>query len=235
MNSSDAIRIVLDMILEGKKDEAVALLNAYALEYGYRSIVKTILEPILKEIGNRWSKEHLSLAQGYVAGKVAEEILLRLKDEESLSTAVTTLKGPVILGNIEDDYHSLGRKMVSIFLEAAGWKVIDLGNDVTAKSFVDEATASGARIIGVSAMMYTTAANITKVRAELDKRGLSNYIQLAVGGAVFKMRPELAQKVGGDGTAGDAFEAPALFDALWNRALSWNSSFYNPDRNGAPL
>jgi methanogenic corrinoid protein MtbC1 len=137
MNSSDAIRIVLDMILEGKKDEAVALLNAYALECGYRSIVNTILEPILKEIGNRWSKEHLSLAQGYVAGKVAEEILLRLKDEESLSTVVTTLKGPVILGNIEDDYHSLGRKMVSIFLEAAGWKVIDLGNDVTAKSFVD--------------------------------------------------------------------------------------------------
>ena len=208
------------MILEGRKDEAVAIIGSYAQESGYRNIVTTILEPVLIEVGSRWSSEHLSLAQGYIAGKVAEEILLRLKDEESVCSGPTISKGPVILGNIEDDYHSLGRKLVSIFLEAAGWNVIDLGNDVTAQRFVDEAMAVGARVIGVSAMMYTTAANIAKVRTELDKRGLSGQIQVAVGGAVFKMRPELAQKVGGDGTAGNAFEAPALFDTLWARSLS---------------
>ena len=124
-------------------------------------------------------------------------------------------KGPVVMGNIEDDYHPLGRKMVVAFLRVAGWKVLDLGNDVMPKKFVDTALEAGACIIGASAMMYTNAMNIKKIREEIDHRGLTGYLQLAVGGAVFKLRPELVQEVGGDGTAGDATKAPALMDELW--------------------
>jgi len=127
--------------------------------------------------------------------------------------------GPVIVGNIEDDYHSLGRKLVSVFLQSAGWQVIDLGNDVTAQEFVDKAVETGARVIGVSAMMYTTAENIKRVRDELDRRNLAGNIKLAVGGAVFKFRPELVKEVGGDGTAANGFEAPRLFAELWERSL----------------
>jgi methanogenic corrinoid protein MtbC1 len=68
-------------------------------------------------------------------------------------------------------------------------------------------------------MMYTTAGNIRKVRHELDKRNLSGRIQLAVGGAVFKLRPELAAEVGGDGTASSCFKTPALFEELWKKSL----------------
>jgi len=63
-------------------------------------------------------------------------------------------------------------------------------------------------------MMYTTAINIKKVRQELDKRGLSGKIKLVAGGAVFRIRPELVNEVGSDGTAGNAILAPALFDKL---------------------
>jgi methanogenic corrinoid protein MtbC1 len=84
---------------------------------------------------------------------------------------------------------------------------------------VNKAVETCARVIGVSAMMYTTAGNIRKVRDELDSRNLSGRIQLAVGGAVFKLRPELTHEVGGDGTASSCFKAPKLFEELWERSL----------------
>jgi methylmalonyl-CoA mutase cobalamin-binding domain/chain len=128
------------------------------------------------------------------------------------------LKGPVILGNIEDDCHPLGRKIVASFLRLNGWDVRDLGIDVEAGRLVDEAILVGAKVIGVSAMIFTTARNIRKVREEIDRRGLTGMIMLAVGGAVFHLRPELVQEVGGDGTADNAFAAVSLFERLWKLA-----------------
>jgi methanogenic corrinoid protein MtbC1 len=178
-----------------------------------------ILEPVLEEIGNRWAEESISLAQGYIAGKVAEDMLLKIHGAANGKTDKQAYKGVAVVGNIEDDYHSLGRKLVSVFLQSAGWLVHDLGNDVTAKEFVDKAVETGARVIGVSAMMYTTAENIRKIRDELVRRNLSGKIQLAVGGAVFKLRPELAEEVGGDGTASSCFTATKLFEELWEKSL----------------
>ena len=127
-------------------------------------------------------------------------------------------KGPVVIGNVEDDFQSLGRKFVVIFLLAAGWEVIDLGNDVPASTFVDTAVQVGSKVIGVSAMMLSTAENIRAIREEIDKRALSGRIQLAVGGAIFKLHPELASLFGGDGTAAHAVDASSLFEKLWERA-----------------
>jgi methanogenic corrinoid protein MtbC1 len=69
-------------------------------------------------------------------------------------------------------------------------------------------------------MMLTTAGNIRDLRTELDSRGLSGKIRLAVGGAVFKLRPELVDEVGGDGSAPSAIQAPALIERLWGSS-SW--------------
>ncbi|MFA6401206.1 MAG: cobalamin-dependent protein [Salinivirgaceae bacterium] len=207
------------MILKGEREQANTLLDNYAASCSYRVAMNDILEPVLEQIGNMWAEESISLAQGYVAGKVSEDMLLKIFNEGINTAGIQPEKGPVVVGNIEDDYHSLGRKLVSVFLQSAGWKVFDLGNDVTAGEFVDKAVETGARIIGVSAMMYTTAQNIGKVRDELVRRKLSGRIQLAVGGAVFKIRPELAREVGGDGTASSCFKAPGLFEELWEKSL----------------
>jgi methanogenic corrinoid protein MtbC1 len=210
---------LIDAILKGERERANRLLDDYAASRNYRTAMNDVLEPVLEEIGNRWAEESISLAQGYIAGKVAEDMLQKIHVAEKDMAGKQADKGPVVVGNIEDDYHSLGRKLVSVFLQSAGWLVKDLGNDVTAEEFVDRAVETGARVIGVSAMMYTTAGNIRKVRDELDRRSLSGRIQLAVGGAVFKLRPELAREVGGDGTASSCFMAPQLFVELWERSL----------------
>lgn len=220
MNPEETQKALFAAILQGERAEANSLLARYALMRGYRSAMSEVMEPVLSEIGIRWNREDISLAQGYIAGKVAEDCLLKVNEEDQRSGATRMDKRPVILGNIEDDFHSLGRKLISIFLQSAGWDVIDIGNDVPAEEFVNKAEESGARVIGVSAMMYTTAENIIKVRYELDRRDSAGKIKLAVGGAVFKLRPELTREVGGDGTASNGFLAPELFAKLWEQSVS---------------
>lgn len=207
-------------ILDADRNAANKLIEEWAADYGYERVLTEILEPVLQMISDKWeAPEGLSLAQAYIAGKVAEDIMEKLlKEREKLDIAPPQTKGPVVIGNIEDDYHSLGRKLVVIFLRTAGWEVYDLGNDVLPSDFVDKAVEVGAKIIGASAMLYTTAENIKKLRAEIDRRGLKDRIKLAVGGAVFILRPELVKEVGGDGTAKNAILAVDLIDKLWNNS-----------------
>ena len=173
-------------------------------------VIAEILEPALGQLGVLWGTQEIALAQAFIGAKIAEDALFRCLPSEG-QVSSNEPKGTVVIGNIEDDFHSLGRRMVVSFLKASGWEVHDLGNDVTAEVFVDQALEVGALVIGVSAMMHTTALNIKKVRDLIDARGLQKRLKLAVGGAVFIWRPELVDEVGGDGSAKNA----ALVDALF--------------------
>jgi methanogenic corrinoid protein MtbC1 len=218
---TEAIRETMDAIMDSDRDRAIRILTEWGEVNGYLGAITKILEPVLLQIGQAYGDGRpVSLAHGYVAAKVAEEIFQRAVSSGLGFSSELTSKGNVVIGNIEDDYHSLGRKMVSAFLCSSGWTVRDLGNDVPATYFVDAALESGARVVCISAMMHTTALNIFKVRTEIDERGLKGKMQLAVGGAVFLLRPDLVQEVGGDGTAQNAMLASALMDDLWARSLA---------------
>jgi len=208
-------------ILAARPKEAGALVTGFLAEHGAEATLNSLLGPVLASIGERWSHDRISLAVAYVAGRVAEDaieaIMAGAGTDVASAAGTTRVEDPskaAVVGNAEDDYHGLGRRMVAAFLRVAGWRVVDLGYDVLPAEFVDAALAEGARVIGVSAMMLTNAENIARVRAELDRRGLSGRVKLAVGGAVFVMRPELVAEVGGDGTAATAMDAPALFERL---------------------
>lgn len=210
---------LLAFMLAADRKGASLLVDDWAAKNSYERAVSDLLEPALQTFGDIWaSDEDVSLAQGYISAKIAEDIMLKAAQARPAANGPPLLKGPVVLGNIEDDYHALGRKLVATFLRADGWQVIDLGNDVLAETFVDTAVQSNAKVIGVSAMMYVSAINVQKLRAELDRRGLTGKIQLAVGGAVFILRPELVAEVGGDGTARNALAASALMSRLWAQA-----------------
>ncbi len=205
---------LFDRMMNADRDGAIVVIDdAFKLQMPPDQIIKEILDPALLEIGRLWGEQSVSMAQAFVGGKIAEDVLLRcIPSGENASKSPD--KCAVVIGNIEDDYHSLGRRMVYSFLNVAGWDVYDLGNDVTAEQFVDKAVEVNAHIIGVSAMMQTTALNIRNVRILIDDHGLQNSIKLAVGGAVFNWRPELVAEVGGDGTASNAASVDGLFMQL---------------------
>lgn len=211
MNSRDQSLELMNTMLAADRAGAAALIERIIAEGVVpEHIIATVLDPALVRLGVMWKQESVSLAQTFVAAKIAEDVLLRC-----LPAAASAPAGrPVVLGNIEDDFHSLGRRVVSSFLRASGWEVHDLGNDVLAEQFVDRALEVNAVVIGVSAMMQTTALNIRKIRALIDARGLRGRLKLAVGGAVFNWRPELVAEVGGDGTAENAAGVDALLRRL---------------------
>lgn len=213
----DIQHALIEMIQKADRPGANLILDTWANKNGYDRLLKEVLEPTLLLIGEEWrTAENFTLAQSYMAAKVAEDALVKAATHKKAEDVTKPAKGPVVIGNIEEDFHSLGRRMVGTFLEADGWIVHDLGNDVPAQAFVDKAIEIEARVIGVSAMMRTTTHNIKHLRTELDRRGLSGHIQLAVGGAVFLVCPGLDLEVGGDGTTRTAIDAPVLFDHLWN-------------------
>lgn len=226
--ATESVTLLYRLIIEADRVEARNMLAAAIAGMGYNDALKNILEPTLRLVGERWVSDGISLAQGFVAGKVAEDFMIFGKPTgmpHSAASAVgaaddgTRLPARIaVLGNVEDDYHVLGRSMVASFLAIEGWNIVDLGCDVLASDFVDRAIEAGACVIGASAMMLTTARNIVKIRQELEARNLADHLKLAVGGAVFVMRPDLVVEVGGDGTARTALEAPALFERLRRKA-----------------
>lgn len=214
------LQSLIERIHLGDRVGAHALLDVWASEHGFEHLLKEVLDPALILIGEEWrSSETFTLAQVYVAAKVTEDVLGTIAAQRKSQSEVQPPKGPVVIGNIEEDFHSLGRRMVGTFLRTDGWNIHDLGNDVPAALFVDKAQEVGAHVIGVSAMMMTTAHNIKRLRAEIDRRGLTGRIKLAVGGAVFRICPGLAEEVGGDGTSPDALGAAGLFDRLWEQSI----------------
>lgn len=209
MNTAELSGKLFDTMIAADRPGASRIIEeALAGGIAPRQVITGILDPAIVSLGKMWEEQCMSLAQNFVASKIAEDTLLRcipVKEERRSS------KGSVVIGNIEDDFHSLGRRAVGLFLEAAGWDVHDLGNDIPAEQFIEKACEVSASVIGVSAMMQTTAMNIGKVRKLLDKYNLNSSVKLAVGGAVFNWRPELVAEVGGDGTAHNAVGADELF------------------------
>ena len=206
----------LDAIISINRKKANEIMENWIEDNGSERVFTDILRPALEEIGQIWSEhKDITFAQVYVATTIAEDAIIKV--HEKGQDMIKTNGSKVILGNSEDDYHSLGRRLVETSMKAAGWNVIDLGVDVLAEDFVDSAISEGAEVIMISAMLYSTALNIRKVRDEINKRGYQGKIKLIVGGAVFSVKENLWKEVGADAFGRSALDAGKLAEEVLNR------------------
>ncbi|MCK4761567.1 MAG: corrinoid protein [Candidatus Aminicenantes bacterium] len=113
-------------------------------------------------------------------------------------------RGRVLLGTVEGDLHDIGKTIVAALFKANGFEVKDLGRDVPAKRFIEEAEAFGAHIIGSSALLTTTMVVQKELEQELKKAGLKDKYKTMVGGAPVTQR--WAGRIGADAYAEDAGE-----------------------------
>jgi 5-methyltetrahydrofolate--homocysteine methyltransferase len=121
-------------------------------------------------------------------------------------------RGKVILGSVQGDLHDIGKNLVGIMLEGAGFAVVDLGIDVTAEKFIEAAVEEDASVIGVSSLLTTTMSNMKGVVDLVGERGLSGQLKVLVGGA--PLTEEFAQSIGADSYAYDAANAVEKVVAL---------------------
>lgn len=173
--------VLQDAIVDLRYDE-IGRIVRNALESGIEPLeVLGELRAGLTLVGDRYQSGEFFLSHLFLAAETMRSALEVLKPflpggEEHASS------GKVVIGSIEGDIHDFGKVIVSSLLIAAGLDVIDLGVDVPAKMFVDEAERVGAKIIGISALLSTTQSLSRNVVDELEKRGLRNMYKVIVGG-----------------------------------------------------
>lgn len=120
-----------------------------------------------------------------------------------IKTEETEVKGQIVIGAVEGDIHDIGKNLVKVMFEAAGWTVYDLGKDVKLEKFVEEQQRTNADIVALSALMTTSMLAMPKV-IEMIKAKDSN-VAVMVGGA--PLTREIANSYGADGYAPDAVKA----------------------------
>jgi 5-methyltetrahydrofolate--homocysteine methyltransferase len=114
-------------------------------------------------------------------------------------------RGKVVLGSVQGDLHDIGKNLVGIMLEGAGFEVMDLGIDVPPERFIEAAIAEDASVVGLSSLLTTTMDIMKGVVSLVGERGLSDQIKVIVGGA--PLSEEFAQSIGAQGYAYDAANA----------------------------
>lgn len=114
-------------------------------------------------------------------------------------------RGRVVLGSVQGDLHDIGKNLVGIMLEGAGFEVIDLGIDVPPEKFIEAAISEDASVIGLSSLLTTTMDIMKGVVKLVGERGLSDKVNVIVGGA--PLSEEFAQSIGAQGYAYDAANA----------------------------
>ncbi len=110
--------------------------------------------------------------------------------------------GTVVLGTVKEDLHDIGKNIVSILLEASGFRVVDLGVDVNGQDFAIAARETGADIVAVSALLTTTMQNMKQVVEDLERAGLREKVKVIVGGA--PITEKFSAEIGADAYANDA-------------------------------
>jgi 5-methyltetrahydrofolate--homocysteine methyltransferase len=120
--------------------------------------------------------------------------------KQALSGAAVESKGIVVLATVKGDVHDIGKNLVKVLMENYGYTVIDLGKDVPPETVADSAEKSGAKLVGLSALMTTTLASMEATIKLIHERGID--CKIVVGGAV--LTAEYAEKIGADYYAKDA-------------------------------
>ncbi len=119
--------------------------------------------------------------------------------------------GKVVIGTVKGDLHDIGKNLVAMMLEGAGFQVIDLGVDVAPEKFI-AALQQGVDILGLSALLTTTMPGMDSTIRAVEQAGLRQGVKIMVGGA--PVTAEFAQKIGADGFASDAGQAVSLAKSL---------------------
>ncbi len=122
------------------------------------------------------------------------------------------VKHKVVIGVVEGDTHDIGKNLVRIMLEAAGYEMYDLGRDVPLSDFISKTKEVNADIIALSTLMSTTMPGMVKVIEMLEAEGIRNDVKVMIGGA--PISPAFAKKIGADGYSSNAVEAVKLANRL---------------------
>ena len=200
----DELKDLAEKVEKGKHLEAKEATRK-ALDGGIQpyDVLVNGLQAGLAVVGERFKRNECFIPEVLLAARAMHsgmDILRPLLAESGAKPI-----GKIVLGTVQDDLHDIGKNMVGMMLEGAGFHVVDMGVNVSVERFVEAVEREEAGILGLSALLSTTMPNLKTVIEKLEENGLRDKIKVLVGEA--PVTEIYAMEIGADGFAPDAANA----------------------------
>jgi len=200
--------------------EAVLLGNAEGVKEGIQEALDAGLSPevilnqgmidAMREVGRRFEAGEYFVPEMLVSARAMQAGMADLKPY--LQQSDIKPMGRVVIGTVKGDLHDIGKNLVALMLEGAGFEIIDLGVDVAAEDFVKSIREEHPDILGLSALLTTTMLSMKQAIEAVAEAALRDKVKIMVGGA--PVTDAYALEIGADGYAPDASQAVALAKSL---------------------
>jgi 5-methyltetrahydrofolate--homocysteine methyltransferase len=164
----------------------------------------------MAEVGKRFEEGEYFVPEMLIAARAMQTGMALLKPH--LQQSEVKSQGKVVIGTVKGDLHDIGKNLVGMMLEGAGFEIIDLGTDVSPEKFVTAARESQGNVVAMSALLTTTMPNMKTTIEALQAAGIRDRVKVLVGGA--PVTENYARQVGADGYAPDASRAVAIAKSL---------------------
>ncbi len=200
---------ISEAVIKGQIDQIEDLVKG-RLDNGTApgDILKSMLDG-MAVVSEKFETKEYYVPETLLSAHAMQRGLDLLKPHLEIEKAET--KGRVLIGTVEGDIHDIGKNLVAMFLEGAGFHVLNLGRDVPTEEFIEKAREFKPHIIGLSAMMSTTMETMGKVIERFKEEGLADHIFI-IGGAA--TTDDFRQEIGAHGHAPDAAKAVKLCERL---------------------
>jgi 5-methyltetrahydrofolate--homocysteine methyltransferase len=191
-------------IIEGNRNNAVDLTNQLLeAKVSPKKILDEGLIAGMGEVGELFKKGEYFVPEMLIAARAMKSALELLRPL-LVDTGVEPI-GTVVIGTVRGDLHDIGKNLTAMFLEGAGFRVVDMGVDVSADKFIAAIKENKANLLGMSALLTTTMTYTSEVIKALEAENMRKQVKVIVGGA--PITQEWANQIGADGFALDAASA----------------------------
>ena len=200
------------LILGDRETVARKTQEGLALSMDPRDLIFKGLIPGMDVVGEKFRRNEYYVPQVLLSARAMYAGLDLLKPLITASARASDYLGVVVIGTAQGDLHDIGKNLVAMMLEGAGFDVIDLGTDATPEKYVQAVKDRGANLVGMSALLTTTMSNMKSIIQALEQAGLRDQVKIMVGGA--PVTDQFAREIGADGYAPDASRAVSLAKTL---------------------
>jgi len=171
-------------------------------------ILNLALIPAMDKVGRKFNEKKVFVPQMLIAAKAMNAAMTHLKP--FFKSGEVKRKGKFIIGTVAGDLHDIGKNLVAMIVEGAGWEVIDLGVDVSAEKFIKSIKENDKAIVGLSALLTTTMQSMKDIAQEIKKQHPD--VKVIIGGA--PVTEQFKVEIGADGYSTDPQGAVMCLNAL---------------------
>jgi 5-methyltetrahydrofolate--homocysteine methyltransferase len=207
----ELLQPIYDGIIDGDRERVkTGVQSALDAKMDPTTLLNQGMIAAMSEVGRRFEEGEYFIPEMLIAERAMKEGLAILRP--FLVSAKVKTTGKVVIGTVQGDLHDIGKNLVSMMLEGAGFEMIDLGADVSPDKFLDAVRTHSPDLVAISALLTTTMPGMKTTIEAFKTAGLRDKVKIIIGGA--PVSETYAAQIGADGYSSDANKAVALAKSL---------------------